>query len=84
MNIKNELHDLVYDWPTRHKEGFMPDELKEIRDKFPQMDMDKWDDAMMGNTCMMFEGQFCIYHCDVLVALRCGLEKRDQTLMEWD
>jgi len=84
MNIGKELHDYIYKFPTKYDVGFLPEELQEVIDKFPQMDMKKWDDAMMGNTCQMREGKLVIYHCDVLVAVRCGLEKRDQTLMEWD
>jgi hypothetical protein len=84
MNITNELRDLVYKWPTRHKEGFMPDELKEIKEKFPQMNEDKFNMALFGNTCMVFEGKHCTYHCDVLTALRCGLENREMKPGEWD
>jgi hypothetical protein len=84
MNINNELKDFVYNWPTRYKEGFMPDELQKIKEKFPQINEEKFNDAMFGNTCMMHEGKLCIYHCDVLTALRCGLENRKMKFEEWD
>ncbi len=84
MNTNQELYDMVYGWKTKYKEGFMPDELKEITDQFPQMDMDKYEDAMMGNTCSVHEGRFCMYHTDVYKAIRCGLEKRDLKVGEWD
>ena len=84
MNINGELRDLVFTWPTRHKEGFMPDELRAIKEKFPQMNEEKFNSAMFGNTCTMHEGEHCIYFIDVLTALRCGLENREMKPGEWD
>lgn len=84
MNINEDLSKLVYGWKTKYKEGFMPNELEKIVDMFPQLHMNKYNSAMLGNTCTMHEGNFCIYHCDVLHALRCGLEDRDLTFAEWD
>ena len=51
---------------------------------FPEMNMDKYWGAQDHITCMMEEGQFVIYHCDVLLSLRCGLENRDPNIAEWD
>jgi len=79
-----DLEKLIYEYPTKYKEGFTGAELKELIDKFPDMNMDKYNDAMMGNTCMVIDGQTIIYHCDVLTGLRCGIEDRDIRLSEWD
>ena len=36
--------------------------------------MDKFNDAMMGNTCQVSEeGKAIMYHCDVYKALNCGI-----------
>jgi len=81
---KNELYDWVYKYPTRYEKGFMPDELTNVLSEYPNIDMKKYDEAMMGNTCVMYEGKFCMYHTDVYHALLCGIEGRDLKLTEWD
>ena len=79
------LNELVYDYPTKHKAGFIQTEIEDLLSKFENLNMDKWDSAMMGNTCMMDANDGIIsYHCDVLGALRCAIENRDLTLPEWD
>lgn len=78
------LEDYVNTYPVKSKWGFNPDELKEIISEFPDINMDKFNNAMMGNTCMMEEGQIITYPCDVVTALRCGIENRDINLSEWD
>jgi hypothetical protein len=84
--FNKNLEDLVYNYPTKHKEGFTTDEQRALVSKFPNINMDKYWDAQMGITCMRDDetGQFIIYHCDVLTSLRCGIENRDITLAEWD
>jgi len=84
--FNEKLYDLVYNYPTRNKEGFVNEEQQILIAMFPKMNMDKYWDAQSHITCMMEEktGQFIIYHCDVLTALRCGLENRDMHAHEWD
>ena len=88
-----DLHKLVYEYPTKHKEGFLPDELKaivtrfqrtDIENKFPKMNRKKFNDALTGITCVIMEDQIVIYHCDVLKALKCGIEDRNIKFEEWD
>ena len=79
------IEKLVYDYPTKHKHGFIQTEIDELLSWFNGLNMEKWDNAMMGNTCMMDkEDGFIIYHCDILTALRCAIEDRDMYLHEWD
>ena len=79
-----EIEKLVYNYKTKYPEGFLPEEQNELIKMYPNINMDKYDDAMMGNTCVMREGKFCMYHCDVYQALMCGLENRDLMVDEWD
>lgn len=83
-----QLEDLVYNYPTRFKEGFIWEEqdviLKSLSEKYPDINMDKYDSVLTGITCTMNEGHLTIYHCDILQALICGIEGRDQTVEEWD
>jgi hypothetical protein len=84
--FNKKLYDLVYDYPTKHKEGFISSEQQELLKQFPEINMEKFSDALCGITCMMDEetGGFIIYHCDILTALRCGLENRNINSYEWD
>ena len=79
-----ELQEKVYNYPTTYKEGFIASEEADLLKDFPNIDMDKYNDAMRGNTCMVRDGQTVIFHCDVLNALRCGAEKRNLKWWEWD
>jgi hypothetical protein len=83
--MNKQLKDLVYNYPTKHEQGFIRAELQDILSKFPDIRMDKYNDAMMGNTCMLdkIDGVI-IYHCDVYKAILCGIEDRNLTLNEWD
>jgi len=87
INYK-ELEDKVYNYTTKYKEGFTDKEIKELLKKYPDVKMDKFNDAMRGNTCQAkTENDKLIivnYHCDVLQALICGLEDRKLTAYEWD
>jgi hypothetical protein len=79
------LEEIVYKYPTKHMIGFTELEQKEMLDLFENINMDKYNNAMMGNTCMMdAEDGIITYHCDVLTALKCAIENRNQTLLEWD
>ena len=69
---------------TKHKEGFTQSEMEELLKKFPKINMDKFNGAMFGNTCMTIDEEMITYHCDVRSALYCGVENRDQRIGEWD
>ena len=84
----NCLYDFIHDYKTYHTHGFIQEEIEEIIKMFPKFNRDKFDDAMMGNTCMMTsykgENRLVNYHCDILSGLRCGIENRDLYIDEWD
>lgn len=78
------VHKLVYEFKTKHKQGFTQDERFEILKNFPNINMDKFYDALRGNTSMVIGGQGITYHCDIEKAIICGIENRDLTVSEWD
>ena len=78
------LEEKVYNYPTKYEEGFLGKEYMQLASEFTNINMDKFEDALKGITCMMKEDGIIIYHCDILKALRCGLENRDLTYWEWD
>ena len=78
------LSEKINNYPTKHKEGFIKSELDELLKDYPNIDMNKFNEAMMGNTCMVKEGQVVMYHFDIELALRCGIEKRGMRGYEMD
>jgi len=78
------IYQIVYTYPTKNKEGFTPLETAELLKLFPEMNMEKYNDAMMGNTGMIIDGEFITYPCDLFTAITCGVENRNMTSMEFD
>lgn len=54
--------------PSINKEGYTESELKEIC-KSHNVDYNKFNEELIGNTCMIIDGEMIIYHCDVENAL---------------
>jgi len=83
---KHKLYDLVYSWSTESEHGFNYMEEEAIISKIgkEKMNMDKYNNAMRGNNCMFGKYGTIMYHCDIFMALTCGLENRDMTWLEWD
>ena len=79
-----QINTLVYDYPTKHERGFIWSEQQDLLKQFPNINMDKYYDAMKGNTCQMSTDGIISYHCDIVTALLCGIENRDITFDEWD
>ena len=76
MNLNKELVEFIYTYPTKYKEGFLPEEEKEVLKEFPGINMKKYNDALTGTTGEMKKGKLLTY--------RCGVENRDIKLSEWD
>lgn len=83
INIMN-IHEKVYKYPTKHKEGFVKSEVDILLKDYPDIDMEKFSYALMGITCLMKEGEIVLYHSDIEKALICGIEKRNLNIIEWD
>lgn len=79
------LQDLVYNYPTKSPYGLLDEEIKQlVTDNFKEFNWDKYYDAMMGNTCMTYEGKIVNYHCDVITGIKCGIENRNIHFSEFD
>tara|TARA_R110000803_G_scaffold86532_2_gene152963 strand:+ start:295 stop:558 length:264 start_codon:yes stop_codon:yes gene_type:complete len=82
---KNLLYDRVYNYKSKSDYGLISTEIKDVLKDYPDCNMEKYNDAMMGNTGMFEDDKgFINYHCDVYSAILCGMENRDQMLQEWD
>lgn len=80
----DSIKERVYGFKTKHKEGFVQGEIDELLKDYPGINMDKFDNALMGITCMMIDDELVIYHCDIELALKCGIEEREPRSWEWD
>lgn len=83
-NYSGSLEGLVNNFPTKHKEGFTTPEIDKLIQLFPDIEISKFDDALVGNTVMVKYGDHVNYKHDILTALRCGIENRAINLSEWD
>ena len=82
------LRTLVLNYKTKYKEGFIGNEIEDIKNKVEKevlhFNSEKFEDAFYGNTCMIKDKQVIRYHTDVLNALKCGIENRYINNYEWD
>jgi len=78
------VYEKVHSFPTKLQGSFTQSEIDELLKQFGSVNMDKFNDAMMGNTGMFIGGDAVVFRSDVLTALRCGLENRGIRSSEWD
>jgi len=83
MIMKN-ITEKVYSFKTKNKEGFVQSEIDSLLKDYPDINMDKFNSALRGVTCMRINDEIVIYHCDIDKALRCGIENRSLSSWEWD
>lgn len=87
MNIKTEVNQYVNNFKTKYDMGFISAESEIVLEHFKskyKFDMDKYYEAMYGNTCMVIDEQIVTYHCDIALGIMCGIEERKLTAPEWD
>lgn len=72
---KEELQELerkVYNFKTKYKEGFIGSEIESLIKDYP-IDMNKFNDSLTGNTCIIRDGNLVQYHCDIYRAIAYGI-----------
>lgn len=87
--ISNEtLKHSVMNYDSKYEQGLMMSEIQEIMKTLglneENFSLEKFSDSLYGNTCCMRGGKIINYFHDVIVALICGSERRDETLSEFD
>jgi hypothetical protein len=80
MDIREEVNS----WLTKNKQGFTRDEYMKLLENYPGINMDRFWDALNGITCMSIDGETVVFHRDIELAIRCGMEDRSPTISEWD
>jgi hypothetical protein len=79
------LEQYVVYFPTKHDTmGFTDKEIADLLIVFPVITKKKFYKAMGISTAMAIDGDPILYRHDVLLAIRCILEKRKPRLEEWD
>lgn len=82
--LTNEIvSNIVNNYPTKFIQGFTNVEINSILEEY-EINKDKFYDILGVNTCLMMEGQFVTYHCDIETALVCILQDREKLEEEWD
>jgi hypothetical protein len=79
-----EIKKKIQNYPTKHKDGFTDTEIKQLLKEYPNINLNKFHNALNGITGIIIDKDFLTYHCDVELALRCGIENRDSNVEEWD
>jgi hypothetical protein len=69
------IREKVYNFKTKNKEGFVQSEIDTLLKDYPNINMDKFNIALLGVTCMIINDETVFYHCDIDMALRCGVVK---------
>lgn len=77
------VEDMVNDFPTKYVMGFTFAEISELLRMY-KIDNDIFYNKLGVNTVGVVDGGFVTYHCDILKALLCIIENRDENLEEWD
>lgn len=81
MNIK----ETVYNYKTKHESGFTSQEIKDlININYPDISMDKFNDALFCVTARVIDDEIVIYKHDVELGIICGVENRNLYTSEFD
>ena len=80
MDIREEVNS----YKTKHKQGFTREEYMKLLENYPGINMERFYDALNGITCMSIDDENVVFHHDIELAIRCGMEDRSPTTMEWD
>jgi hypothetical protein len=74
--IRYKYYKLTINYPTENYQGFIQSEIEKLLSFYPDVNMEKFNDSLMGNTCMLTkEGNIIAYHYDIAKALGEGLKK---------
>jgi len=84
MNETENIREKVYNFKTKNIQGFIKTEIDTLLKDYPNINMDMFDDALMGITVITVNKEIVIFHCDIEKALRCGIENRSLRIGEWD
>jgi len=80
----NFISNMINNYNTSSKWGFTTEELSTLKSRFSGIEESIFDDCLTGTTCILINNKTRIYHCDIITALKCSLEKRSMRAGELD
>lgn len=83
MKNYKKIYKKIFNYKTKHKEGFIDKEIKRIL-KYYNIDQKAFNEKLGVHTGLLIDNDFITYHHDVYTALICCIENRELDLMEWD
>ena len=84
MGFQQEVHERVYNYPTRHEMGFIREEYMKLLEEYPNINMERFWDLLNGITSMNVNGETVIFHRDIFIAIVYGVEDRLPNSWDWD
>ena len=82
--IVMDIREQVNSYKTKYKEGFTREEYMKLLENYPGINMERFSDALNGITARIMYGEIVVFPHDIELAIRCGMEDRMPTTMEWD
>ena len=83
--VERKIEDILYGFKTKYQEGFTSSEIDDLLAKhFPSVKRDELNSNIGVVTYTSIDGETIIYGCDIVVALKCTISKRKQTVWECD
>lgn len=93
VKVENTIADIVYEYPTKDRNGFMHEEIDALLEKLKEIFPKNADKLNQENFCeklgvctqMLNENNESItYHCDVAKAIKQIVSNRKEYSWEWD
>lgn len=80
-----DYNQLIIDFERKYKRGFLESEIKILLSQYPNANLKKFNDALLGCTYEITDdNEQLIYLSDVLSAFTCAIENRNLKDQEWD
>ena len=69
------IREAVFNFPTKHKQGFVKEEIKELLKKFPDISILRFEDSLECITVMRIQNEIVIYRHDIVNAIYSGIRQ---------
>jgi hypothetical protein len=71
--MQKSIREIVHDYPTKHKKGFLKLEMLHLLNQFPNINLLRFNDALDHITIMYIDNEMIIYHHDIINAIQAGM-----------
>ncbi len=63
------ITERVNTYKTKYEYGFIKAEIEDLLKEYP-IDIERFNQSMMGHTCMLIDNETIWYHCDIIKAIK--------------